>query len=282
MSNWTSLSEIKPAESITLLLYGASGKGKTRFLGTAGDDTLIIETGAGLETLLSPDFKAKFKSNPKIAFVEEEIDPKTGIFKSADAFDKVTDLLDLALADPTIKTVAVDDATFLQYFANNKALDINKDTNRSKTIDQARKIGIPLMAIQDFGTQMKIIEWFLATYIPQFKRAGKNFILTAHERLTFEKGDKVGDLATISKITPGFIGQSFPDTVPAFFDWVWRAESVSGGESIKYRFRTVGDEKLIAKTRHAGVFKALDDDCNWQSLIARFHKAYENSTQPKK
>jgi hypothetical protein len=275
---WTSLSDMKPAESITLLLYGASGKGKTRFAGTAGDDTLIIEIGAGIETLNAPAFRKDVKTNPKIAIVEEVIDPKTGMFASAEAFDKVSDILDIALKDDSIKTVVVDDATFLQYFANNKALDINKETNRSKTIDQAKKIGVPLMAVQDFGTQMKIIEWFLATYILQFKKAGKNFILTAHERLTYEKGDKVGDTPTVSKISPGFIGQSFPDTVPAFFDWVWRAESVSGGDSIKYRFRTVGDEKIIAKTRHAGVYKVLEDDCNWQSLLARFHKAYQSTS----
>jgi hypothetical protein len=281
MSNWLSLEDFKPAESITMLLYGASGKGKTRFAGTAGDDTLIIEIGAGLETLKSPAFRSKIGTNPKIVIIDEVIDPATGVFKSADAFNEVCDTLDRALLDPEIKTVVVDDATFLQFFANNRALEINKDTNRSKSIESARKHGVALMAVQDFGTQMKLIEWFLATYTPAFKRASKNFILTAHERLTFEKGDKVGDSATVSKITPGFIGQAFPDTVPAFFDWVWRAESVSGGESIKYRFRTVGDEKHTAKTRHDGVFKVLEDDCNWQSLLKRFHEAYAKSSNKK-
>jgi hypothetical protein len=257
--------DVPDEESVLLLLYGASGCGKTRFCISGGDRTLIINTGNGLATLGSPDVKKL--GNPLIVNVFEEYDPKTGIFKTAKAFDMVCDILDKYITDPNIDTICIDDATFLNKLANNKALEINNAESKSKSLLASSKHGLIMMAVQDWGTQMNIIDWFLATYTPQFKKAGKHFILTAHERLTFKKGEKIGDAPELIKVTPGFVGQTFPDNVPAYFDWVWHAESVSGGESIRYRFRTVGDETLIAKTRQGGVFPVLVSDCNFLNLL---------------
>lgn len=261
-----------PAECTTLLYYGASGAGKTAFAGSAGSETLFINIGDGIETLLSPWFKQVYGYNPIVRDVNERLGAR-GMPIEASAFDATSDVLDEALNDfpDKFKTIVIDDVTSLRRFAMNKGLEINSKLGRSKSLENvSKKFDVTIPAVQDYGIEMNLIEQFIAAYTSLAKRANKHLIITAHQRITYRKGDKIGDVPTMAKVSPGFTGQTFPDQVPAYFDNVWHAEVVAGGRTGSvYRCRTVGDDVIVAKSRNGGVFSAVETNPNFTEMINR-------------
>lgn len=271
---------------ISLLYYGGSGTGKTFFLGTAGSRSVIIDTGHGpIDTLKSSSFKSMYPANnPMIVSVREHYtkyayqDPATRKttdleIPTGEAFDMVCDALDYALDQygDEIDTVSVDIATGIRRFAMNKGLTISGDLGRSKTLTNVvKKYGLVVPAIQDFGMEMNIVEWFVSTFTEKCKSLGKNFILTAHVRETYEKPDKIGDIPKLLKIRPGFTGQTFPDDIPGLFDEVWYAERTGKGNAATWRCKCYGDEQLTAKTTYgSGVLTNAEVNPNFLKMLDR-------------
>lgn len=247
------LSDIPPSDScVTLLLYGNSGTGKTYFIGSSGDRTLIVTPSNGVATLKSALFKSQIGANPFLEEVNEAPIPTR-----AEAFDKYSDIIDLYLEKHTdeIDTIVVDDATALRRVALNKGLELNNKLGLSKTINKSKEVIVP--AVQDYGIEMNLIEQFVREYTTRCKGFGKNFILTAHERLTYDKGDAMGDAPIIRKISPGFTGKTFPDDITGLFDLTWHTEVKGGGDRIFYQIRTQPDSVTVAKTRWGGLFPVL-------------------------
>lgn len=266
------LADIPKSETVSTLYYGGSGVGKTFFLGTAGDRSLLIDCGVGpLDTLKSLTFKEKVGSSPIVVRLREKLD-SNGV-PLGKAFDELCRIIDYSLENLSddFDNVLIDNATAIRRFAMIRGLSISKDLGRSKTKDTvlaSYKMVIP--AIQDYGMEMSMIEWFITTYIDILKAEGKNFILTAHQRLTYLKGDRIGDAPVLEKIRPGFTGQTFPDDVPALFDEVWYAERVGSGAGAVFRCKTQGDEQIIAKTSHgAGTLAVIEQDPNFLKMLER-------------
>lgn len=268
-------------EPTTLLLYGGSGSGKTVMAGTAGDRNLFINIGNGIKTLKSPWFLETYGYNPITVNITEELG-QNGLPSVADAFDKVSDTIDYALeAFPgDFDTVTVDDATELRRFAMNKSLEINQKLGKSKSQERGKDFGVVMPAVQDYGVEMNIIEQFIAYYTSALKNSGKNFILTAHQRLIYEKQkDKngnviIGAAPILARVLPGFTGQTFPDDVPKAFDWVFRMETVAGGRmGVIFRARTMPDEVITAKCRDGGVFSTVESNPHFLKMIQRVKDA---------
>lgn len=249
------LDEIPKAESETFLLYGASGSGKTRILGTCGDRALIISNGGGLSTLKSPKFKELVGSNPIV--VEINAVDTTGKPDFSTTHDAVCDTIDYALEkfQDKFDFICIDDATYLRRGAMLKGIDINDVTGKSKTKKEIIEEYDELVpAVQDYGMEMGILETFFATYIQICKDAKKHFIVCAHERLTWKKADKIGDMPELIRTAPAFTGvDKNPSGVALHFDNVWYVECLNADQGL-YRIKTVGHDKLIAKTRFDGVF----------------------------
>ncbi len=267
------LEDLEAVETQTILVYGSSGTGKTRLAGTLGNRTLIINNGDGISTLQSPAFKRDIKSNPIVITLAEKLGSR-GMFESAQVFDAVCDTIDHALEKfpQEFDHIVVDDATQLRRGALNKGLEFNKGSGKSKTLDQREKYDMIVPAVQDYGIEMNLIEQFIASYTSICKQAKKNFILNAHERVTYQKGDKIGDQPTILKILPGFTGQTFPDTVPNYFDNVWRMEVLGAGSNRVWRATTQGTEKITAKTRVSGVLQTVEDKPNLTVMLEKIQK----------
>lgn len=274
------LDEIRPYEAITMLYYGGSGVGKTMFVATAGSRTLIINIGDGLVTIQGEWARKQFYKDglPIVATIREERDPKTGVFKAADAFDKVKDAIEWAMDKfpDRFDTIAVDDATQLRAFAMNKGLELNEQFNRSKTLAEAKKSGGYVPAVQDYGVEMDLIEAFVTDTVAFCKAEKKHFILTAHERHIFkpmkdQSGKKIGE--ELDKIRPGFTGKTFPDDITAHFDLVWRAEAVRTGGGTVYRAYTEDSMGIKAKSRYPGVFKNPEINPNFLKIIATIKAA---------
>lgn len=244
----------KPAseESTTLLLYGNSGTGKTFFIGSAGNRTLIISPSNGLSTLQSKLFTRDIGSNPIIEVIDEEpLPPK------ATAFDKYSDVIDLYLEKhlDEFDTIIVDDATALRRVALTKGLELNSKLGRSKTLGQSKEVIVP--TVQDYGIEMNLVEQFCRHYTALCKNVKKNFVLTAHERQIYEKAEKIGELDILKKILPGFTGKTFPDDITGLFDCTWHTEIRGAGDRTYYQIRTQGDSQVVAKTRWGGLFPVL-------------------------
>ena len=262
--------EAASSSAITMFGYGASGTGKTFFAGTIGPEGLIISVGDGHNTLASPTFQNIVKAPPKLIKVKETYNKETGIFDSAQAFDEVSDIMDWAIDSGKFKTICIDEMTALQKVARNKALEVNLATGKSKSLETAKRSGYLSALIQDFGAEMSMIEQFIATYVSNCSVKQINLILLGHERYVFKKlGDKIGDQEVLDKVRLGITGKTFPDTIPNYFDLVWRFEVLDANPKPIFRARTVGNDSLTAKTRWGGLFEQYVKSPNFLEIEAK-------------
>lgn len=262
------LSEMPKGEAVTLLVYGSTGTGKTELVGTAGSRTVIINIGLGTVTLQSKGFKIRNPNiDPFIETIQEEILPD-----KATAFDQTCELLD-SILDPKnpifneYDTIAIDDATALRRFAMSKGLEINGREGKSNSLIKSKASGVIQKAIQDYGIEMDFIEQFIIHYVSECKRLNKHLILTAHERVEYNKPTTIGGVSTINKIRPGFTGQTFPDNVTGHFDLIWHLETMGAGDRVIHQARTVGDSSLTAKTRWDGMFPVMLSNPNFLKIV---------------
>jgi hypothetical protein len=270
----TKLSDIPTGEAITQMVFGPAGSGKTAYAGTIGDDGIIIDCENRPSTLKSAWFKEKIGTNPYIHVVTEELAPSAG----PQALQDIKLFLNnLYTNEPElfkkITTICIDGGTAVRRFALNQALELNQKLDRSKTLTRAKSISnlneinyIPTN-ISDIGTEIGVMESLFIKLTEFCKENGKHLLFTAHERVQHNKPAAVGEPATVNSIKPGFSGQTFPDTIPGFFDLVWHSEVSSGGAQALYRMRTVGDEKLIAKTCYGGIFPELVSGADFRKVV---------------
>lgn len=261
------LSDLPKGESVTLLVYGPAGSGKTELCGTAGSRALWINTGLGIVTIQSPGFKQRHPNvDPIIETVEDDLDPKTPT-----GYDKACDTLD-AYLDPKhpmyneYDTIIIDDATTLRRYAMDKGVKDNSEAGLSKTYEQRQK-GKAITTVQDYGAEMSLIDQFIIYYTRICKSSHKHFILTAHERIQYNKASQIGAPPTVNSIKPGFTGQTFPDSVTGHFDLVWHLETLGAGERILYKARTAGSSSEVAKTRWSGLFPIQVDNPNFLKIV---------------
>ena len=252
------LGERKVGESTTLLLYGDSGVGKTWLCGTLGERTLFCNIGNGIATIQSPLFTSKYPQASKMLCVDIlEKAGKGGIITETTVLDSLTDTLDhtlISLLD-RVDNVVIDDLSSLSRAASIRGLEVNKSTNKSKSMDSIKSEGTMLFAMQDYGAEMSIMKWFFATYIPLFKSAGKNLIVTALPLRIFKKGEKQSDPEILTSIMPAVTGKNtFALDFPGYFDDVWYMDVLGNPTGLQTRVQTRKDNVILAKTRHNGVF----------------------------
>jgi hypothetical protein len=234
---------------------------------------LFINIGDGIETLMAPAFMERYPdARQNMIMVDIRERNPEGI---AEAFDLVTDAIDYALANfpDEFDTIVLDEATAFRKFAMNKSMELNTESRTQGKKRSQRTEDFVKPDIGDYGTEMQMIEWFLGTYVPVFKEKKKNFLMLAHDRQLFTKAAKIGDDPVLRKVQPGFTGKTFPDAVPAFFDDVWHAEQVGGGNNVVYRARTAGDEGQVGGMRHGGIFSTVETDPNFLHMLARIKAA---------
>ncbi len=251
------LDDLPAGKATTTLIYGDSKTGKTEFIGTAGSRMLYIyfTIGEGISTLQSPGFKRRYPNcNPIVVPIRET--------EATKAFDAVKQVIDYHVDNKRneFDVVAVDEMTAFRRHAMWKGLEISSIEERSKTWDKAQNRkdlpkGFFIPGIQDFGMEMGLTEWWVATYTADAKEQGYHLLVAAHSRHIYEKSGKgVNDAETLKAIKPGFTGKTFPDDVTCYFDSVFYMERVGRHPTAKYNLRLMGDEIVTAGTRYGGVF----------------------------
>ena len=277
------VSDLVDIPTLSAMIYGQKGCGKTAFAATAGDRTVFVFVGSGIsgvKTLKSPWFKDTFGTNPFIEEIHEVLDEKRMPVR-ATLFDQITRKVDWWL-DNRIDdwdTMVLDDIANTRKAAMFKGFEINAQAGLSKAWSNTEKYSIPMSGIQDFGTEMKVMQWLIESYVEIFESAGKNFLVLAHERYTFSKsknskGDVIiGDKDIVDKIRPGFVGKTMPDDITANFDEVWHLTKIGTGDSGIVKLDCYGDGQILASTRHAGIFKPFESNPNFKEMMERVRKA---------
>lgn len=270
------LSDIPRGDSVTQLIYGPSGTGKTDYLGTCGDRTLYFECENRLATIQGEGFKKRRGNwNPIIYQIHEDFMPDAG----AQALDKIA--LTIKEADKNFKDqfdiIAIDGATAFNRFAMNKGLELNQKLSKSKTKEVLDRLGSGVdptsVAVQDYGIQMTLVENFILQVNEYVRKEKKHFIMTAHERISFKEKSNPTALEVIDRIRPGFSGRTFPDSIPGMFDMVWYFEVVGSGEQSVYRAVTEGDRALVAKTCFNGLFPIKVVNPNFLDIVRKIQES---------
>lgn len=265
------LEDIKPAESTTTLLYGGSKTGKTDFMLSAGDRSLFINNGMGIETAFGKRFKDR-KVNPLVVTL-----PPDDKAEQERVYEQIKRVIEHALDKLADKfdTICIDDSTAVIKSTTLEAIQFNKDMGTSNTSAKQAKYDISIPVVQDYLTEMNFTSKFVADTVYICKDAGKHLIMGAHERLTFKKGPQIGDQPVLLRITPSFTGvDKNPDYISGLFDNVWHTEAVGGGTGTAYRIRTIGDESLTAGTRYSGIFPEFIKNMTYLEVldkIKQFH-----------
>lgn len=249
-------------EPISALFYGAAGTSKTWSAGTYGSRTLFINVGHGLATIQSPEFQAKYPCDPLVINIDRD-DP--------DAYDKMTDSIEFMFRNhiDDFDLLVIDEITAVRKAAMWKALQINKDFNKTGTLTKAEKSGVVSPEIADWGEEMNVMNHFLQEIFTACKSARKHLVVIAHEKHTYGKPAKIGDLAPITKTRPAFTGKSFPDEVVSLFDLVWYFTAAGKGKTRKFFAVTQPSELLVVKTRFNGIFLEEEANVNLQDIIKR-------------
>lgn len=269
------LSALPFAEALTMLIYGPSGGGKTFFSGTAGPRNVIFNVGVGITTLQSPAFREKYPFDPWIINVPIVAQP----------YDYIIDSVNWLVKNmrSEFDAMTFDEFTAVRKAAMRKAIQINKDLNKTDTEDKMKKNrGVISPQIADYGEEMSVIAHCLDNITQLAKAENFHLLCLAHERITMGKAPKIGEARPEVKVRPAFTGETFPDQVPSYFDEVWRLEVLGKGERKQYRFTTIGNEKVQAKSRHGGVFKEFEPSLTFPEVVQRIksHKYIVNPDDP--
>ena len=279
------VSDLADTPNLSAIVYSKKGGGKTSFAASGGDRTVFIFVGAGIsgmKTLQSPWFKKEIGTNPFVEEVHEELNEKR-MPKKATLFDQITRKFDWWLENriDDWDTMVLDDIANTRKAAMFKGFEINMQAGLSSAWANTEKYTIPMSGIQDYGQEMKVMQWLLESYIEIFESAGKNFLVLAHERYTFSKSKDnqgrpiVGDKDIIDSIRPGFVGKTMPDDITANFDEVWHLTKIGTGDTGIVKLDCYGDAQILATTRHSGVFKPFEKNPNLREMLERIKKAQE-------
>lgn len=269
------LSDPDESRSTVMMGFGPAGAGKTHLAGTIGPKGLVINTGAGQDTWISPNYLSSVPENqrPMRIDVVDDFDLSTANPESAGkAFDKICDITQHVIDSGEFDSLAIDDASFFSRIIKSKALAYNKETNKSKSLDKSAELGVPLFEIQDYGTEMDVLTWYLAHFLPLLKSKNINFLLTAHEGLIYHRppGSKMTDEPVLRKIYPLFTGKKDPASSVKFFDLVWHLSTMTNARGQIFRqARTSGNDLYECKTRWEGLFNPLESNPSFSSIRSK-------------
>lgn len=222
-------------DDISWLIYGAPGEGKTNTLGTLaklGKVEILSFDPNRLNTIVGvPDIYADYFQTRDM---EKEASP---------LFTKVHDTLDKLLSlnpYPYIAT-CLDSYTFLADIIQGHILTL---TGRWEIFKNPKFVGMkgvePGFRRGDYGPHADLSENIIRKFLslPGYK------IMTSHGRVVTD------DERNILLFLPASFGQGFPQTLPGFFNEMYRCKVKTGTEKTKptYELQTRSDSQWGAKS----------------------------------
>jgi hypothetical protein len=229
------LDELTIHPAIKALIYGRIKTGKTAGAATFPRPRFIEFDNDGWFTLKNPKLEAKYgysKNVVDVAIFSDKMDSK-GIVASHNALDQACMYFDKCMKPDlvdTFDTWVIDTATSLFESARNKGVILLGTEGKalgisSNTWEAAKKTGLLIPKIQDYGAERSIAEQFIDMVLG----SGKNVLLLAHEREVWN--DKTD---TVSGYVPLMRGQS-SEIVSSKFSEVWNLRTKpSGNDVVRY------------------------------------------------
>lgn len=235
----------KTAESkdLKVLLYGASGSGKTRFAATF-PRPLFLDLENGLRSTIKVKPVLRYPANPKRVIT---------------SYPQVRKFIDLVNADtnPQYETIVVDSLTELQLLIHKHTIS-EYDANRVYG-DQ--------MTITDYG---KANRDFIDT-IREFLKMPYNIVFTAIETpREYEE----------QQVYPKFIGKQTGPDLLRIMEMIGYCHVVKKGDSFRHYCSFQMSPTYIAKDRMGIVDKDIPND--YESLIAAAKQSVSTEEEPTK
>lgn len=247
-----------------ILCYGKFKSGKTAGAATFPRPRIIMLDPGGEETLLgqgvNAELEAKFGYSKNVVdiFIPKS-DPRSnrGVPTAHVAYDACCIYFDEAMKKPeSFDTWILDSGTSLVEVATSKAAILlgggNDFTAKpiSRTFEAAKKTGLFLPKLQDFGAERSLTEQFIDMLLD----SNKNVIVLAHEKELYE-GE--GDASRMVGIGPTFTGQSV-ERIPLKFSEVYNLRNRKEGPNYKRYIQTQPDG-----IRACGSRKGVPNETEW-------------------
>lgn len=264
------LDQLTTDPKITLLLYGATGTGKTTLLAKAAefDEFAPLEfldfdlRLDGLVRTLPNDLlrRIRFTSYRDSSIPGEAYDR---------VFARIRELEAIAGKPEAPKTIVLDSLSFLDkaFVSMTVYLDAQKGHKDGSAKDRYGE----LIASQDhYGPAMQHIERFIQR-LTGLKQKGYNVFVTAHER---ERVDPVTHLPIVGAQVTGKI---FPGRLPGYFNEYWRTavEVNPIGGSISYFIRPRRTVGIDARTSFGFLSETELQDTIWQKIVTQLRAKKE-------
>lgn len=273
------LDEIPTGSSIRMLGFGGPGTGKTEFVLTMGEGTCLINLGRGEETLKNLGAKSRNK-NAKLTVVDlnKVLDKKDGSTpEPIEMINAISDSVYHAITVKGFKKIAIDDMTEYRTYALLQALKINKEQGKSKSYDfTLANDGLMMPVVQDFGTEMNLVEDFLRWLCNEAYDREFHVYITAHTRAIYRKSldakgsPIIGEPKVLVRELPGFTGETFPDNIPRLFSIVgmFNQNGVNKDGDQRIRLYLQGDSTRRVKHRYSGILPEFLDNPRFDKIEA--------------
>lgn len=249
-----------------VILYGPFGVGKTFCALTAPGPIWFLGIGGKneLKTMYSDDFKEKHgEKEVHITWVTEDRQSHGQMTDNPNGFDRVCDAIDGFLewneeAGLGVRTIIVDNATWLEHYMLNKAIAAeyhigSSDVSKS-VLKREREYGIRKPHDSTWGGAQSlmdnIVRWLFELPF--------NIVFVAHEYRTYTQIQGSRERRLVS-IEPLFVGKQRTE-IPNLFDNVWYQKKSGGGRNPTFNTQTSGDNIIAAKTRVGGPLQFEERD----------------------
>lgn len=190
-------------EVLQILIYGRSKVGKT-WGALTFPRPCVMDFDRGIATSNHPEFIKQYGKRDILyhQFYDTKRD-KGGVPLNHNALDDASRFFDEMMKPENVDrfdTWVVDTGTTLSEASMNKAIILLGGGGfygiTSKTHTEAKKHGLVVPKIQDYGSERSMVEQF----VQMVKDSGKHFIFICHEK---ERSDKAGNLIDICPLLTG-------------------------------------------------------------------------------
>lgn len=212
-----SIKDWKPDETVRVLVFGSFKTGKTAGAATFPRPN-FIDFDQGIATLASKWWSTKFGAKEILYESFKETKKNAlGVVTEPHAFDDACRYFDKYMKPDlrdTFDTWVIDSGSMLTEYANNKAVYLLGGIMtgvKSNTLEQAKKFGLVVPKIQDFGAERSMAEQFIQMCFD----SGKHLVLICHEQVITD------DNGITTSIGPMFTGKS-RQQIPLKFNEVYR------------------------------------------------------------
>ena len=224
--DYNTIGDLEDSDWLRILIFGPPKVGKTALAMTFPHPALADFDAGGVKVIKSPWFRQTYPEQVIDGVIRfKSFSPQTdehGLPEGTVFFDAIK-WINKVIADPSRQTIVADSLTTVSKAALAAALPVAKKRGRSKTWAHAKEDHLLLLAKQDFGAEMGVMEQLLDQ---SMKIHDKHFIAIAHER-----EDKT-ESGTIVGRSPLITGDRLRAKVAFWFDEVWHMTANASGMRI--------------------------------------------------